>query len=289
MAAGLALYAATLALELPGAYLRFYVATLVVAIVLALWGATAGTVAGLVVLAATFGPLLWSLFAFAWPGTGRFWRWRIGGREASAREREVYEAALAALREERPVKAPRSWFVYDDMDPTAAVRGQTVMVSRGLLGAPVELEAVLAHELGHLNTIDGRLTEALGRLTLWGDPVGPGMPYADYFDLTDGRGGLIFFAIARLVRVVVRVLVYLIGGGLSLLLLRPVWASYWRGREHAADRYAAALGVGEDLAHFLDVHGLFFDIPVPFLMFSDRAHPPVELRIDRLMTAQEAA
>jgi hypothetical protein len=34
-------------------------------------------------------------------------------------------------------------------------------------------------------------------------------------------------------------------------------------------------------------HALFFDLPVPWL--SDRAHPPVELRLDRLAAAQEVA
>jgi len=36
-------------------------------------------------------------------------------------------------------------------------------------------------------------------------------------------------------------------------------------------------------------HALFFDLPVPFLWLSDRAHPPVELRLDRLAAAQEVA
>ncbi len=290
MAAGLALYAASLVLELPGAYLRLILASLLAAIVLGIAGAPAGTVAGLIVLAVALGPILWSLIAFAWPGSGLLWRWRVGGRVPSVRERDTYEGALEDLRAAgEDVRAPRSWFVYDEAEPTAAVRGRALMVSRGLLAAPLELEAVLAHELGHVNTLDGRLTEALGRLVLWGDPVGPGMGYADYIDLTDGRGGLVLFGAGRLLRAGLRLVLYVMGGGVSLLLLRPAWASYWRGREYAADRYAAGLGAGEDLARFLEAHALFFDLPVPFLWLSDRAHPPVELRLDRLAAAQEVA
>lgn len=288
MAAGLALYAASLALELPGTYLRLLLASLLAALVLGIADASTGTAAGLIVLAVALGPIGRSLIALAWPGSGLIWRWRSGGRVPSARERDAYEAALEDLRAAgEEVRAPRSWFVYDEAEPTAAVRGQALMLSRGLLATPLELEAVLAHELGHVNTLDGRLTEALGRLVVWGDPVGPGMGYADYIELTAGRGGLVLFGAGRLLRAGLRLLLYVMGGGVSLLLLQPVWASYWRRREFAADRYAAGLGVGEDLARFLEGHALFFDLPVPFLWLSDHAHPPVELRLDRLEVAQE--
>jgi len=98
MAAGLALYAASLVLELPGAYLRLILASLLTAIVLGLAGAPAGTVAGVLVLAIALGPLAWSLLGLPWPGSGLIWRWRAGGRVPSARERDAYEGALEGLR-----------------------------------------------------------------------------------------------------------------------------------------------------------------------------------------------
>ena len=287
MAAGLSLYAASLLLELPGALLRLVLASTLVAIVLGLAGTAPGTAAGVLVIAAALGPLLWSLLALAWPGSGLLWRWRAGGREPSARERDAYEAALEDLAAAgEGVRAPRSWFVLDDAEPHAAIRGRCVMVSRGLLYTQ-EFEGVLAHELGHLNSLDGRLTEALGRLAAWRDPLGPGIDYAEYTYATAGRGDLLHYVGWGLARAAARLLLYALAGGLSLLLLRPAWGAYWRGREYAADRFAADLGAGEDLARFLEHHGLFFDVPVPFLMFSDRAHPPVELRLDRLAAAQE--
>jgi Zn-dependent protease with chaperone function len=73
-------------------------------------------------------------------------------------------------------------------------------------------------------------------------------------------------------------------GGLGLYLLRPVWGRYWRTREYTADRYAAALGQGDELADFLEIHALIHDHPIPFIWLTDHTHPPTELRIDRLRT-----
>ena len=108
MAAGLALYAASLVLELPGAYLRLILASLLAAIVLGIAGAPAGTVAGLIVLAVALGPILWSLIAFAWPGSGLLWRWRVGGRVPSVRERDTYEGALGTCARPARTSAPRA-------------------------------------------------------------------------------------------------------------------------------------------------------------------------------------
>ena len=74
-------------------------------------------------------------------------------------------------------------------------------------------------------------------------------------------------------------------GGLGLRMLEAVWCSYWRQREYAADAYAAALGQGNELADFLEVHALMHDHPVPFFWKSELTHSPTELRIDRLQAA----
>jgi Zn-dependent protease with chaperone function len=72
-------------------------------------------------------------------------------------------------------------------------------------------------------------------------------------------------------------------------VLGPVWAAYWRRREHAADDHAAALGQADELADFLELHALFFDLPVPFAWLAERSHPPVELRLERLRTYEPTA
>jgi hypothetical protein len=74
---------------------------------------------------------------------------------------------LDGLRESDPgIRVPKSWFVIDDVRNTnGAVLGDTLMLSTGTL-MDVSLEAVVAHELGHLTAIDARLTVALNRLAL---------------------------------------------------------------------------------------------------------------------------
>jgi Zn-dependent protease with chaperone function len=269
--AGLPLYLATLALELPGAAVRYWLAGLLGLLIGWLAPVEANAVAAPLAIAAAFGPSAWSLGAFALPGLGLWWRWASGGRQPSEREREAYQDALEQLEDglgERLRRLPRRFFVLDVEDAQAAVRGDTLLLSRGLLHGAPSLPAVLAHELGHIGSLDGRLTEALNRLALWCDPVGPQ-------DRAEGpsRG---------LLRGLLRLALWLAGGGLSQLLLRSAWGAYWRQREYAADAFAAELGHGDELADFLEAHALFFDVPVPFLWASGEPHPPVELRIDRL-------
>jgi Zn-dependent protease with chaperone function len=76
----------------------------------------------------------------------------------------------------------------------------------------------------------------------------------------------------------------LTAGGLSVWLTRPLWAAYWRRRELAADAYAARLGQGPALADYLERH-LLFDFAAPYM--DGREHPYTELRIDRLVRADE--
>ena len=84
------------------------------------------------------------------------WRANLGGREPSERERSAYDDALDLLRHRTPMllREPAGWFVLDDPQPDAAVCGNTLMLSRGLLESD-HLPAVLAHELGHLTGTDG--------------------------------------------------------------------------------------------------------------------------------------
>jgi Zn-dependent protease with chaperone function len=150
------------------------------------------------------------------------------------------------------------------------------------------LPAVLAHELGHIATFDGRLTAALNRLLIHPPPRPPAQP-KDNNDTTQTKAVLmasdrvalgitLFGLLAWTIRKIIR----FAKGGLGLRLTAPAWGAYWREREYTADQYAAQLGQVEDLADFLETHALIHDHPVPFIWLTEHSHPPTELRIDKL-------
>jgi Zn-dependent protease with chaperone function len=178
-------------------------------------------------------------------------------------------------------ESPR-YYVLDDPLPGAAVQGRTLILSRGLLESE-SLAAVLAHELGHVGSLDGRLTEALNRLALWNDPLAPVRPEPGGESLLefgeDRRGGLLWGLLRWALR--------LAGGSFAQRLLSPLWAAHWRAREYVADAYACALGQAEDLARHLSDQEQAFDAPQPRLVFNQAEHPPVALRVERLQELAE--
>ncbi len=284
----LLMYAVTFTLELPVIALRLVLAFIVAVIVLAIEGHSTSTAEAwsyLVLL-----PTGWSLLALVWPGgSGWWWQQRIGGRHPSEREQLAYQDAIALLQDhtDRPLPAPGKWFVLDTPEPDAAVLGNTLMLSRGLLDSP-HLPAVLAHELGHLGTPDGRITAALNRLVIHPavydkDPEERERREHAPIQINDDMVLLIAITIV-VVAWCTRKLAKACKGGLGLYLLKPIWGQYWREREYTADDYAAGLGQADELADFLEIHALIHDHPIPFIWLSEHSHPPTELRIDRLRT-----
>jgi Zn-dependent protease with chaperone function len=247
-------------------------------------------------------PTFWSILALIVPfGSAWWWRMRAGGREPSSREQLAYKDAIELLQAnsgDKPLPLPKHWFVLDTPNPDAAVVGNTLMLSRGLLETD-HVPAVLAHELGHLGTPDGRLTAALNRLVILAMPFGHSTEergeqhreevrtriryaprasdyQADFDPVMDAVYGFLKgMYIASLIA----------KGGLGLWLTRPAWGTYWRAREYKADQYAASLGQADELADFLEIHALIHDHPVPFMWLTEHTHPPTELRIDKLRNA----
>ena len=202
-----------------------------------------------------FGPLAISLATLVLPLGGWWFQQQSGGRRPSERERAVFEAAFEQLRALDPkLRGPRRWFVTDDPLPNACAYADTLMVTRGMLESP-SFPAVFAHELGHLNTSDARVTAAVHRMT-----TPPREPMEFPF----------------------RLIAYLISGRAAMALVRTPWAIYWRRREAVADSYAAKLGQGPALASYLETHALDGDLPTPFKDFGDTSHPWTEHRIDDL-------
>jgi len=243
--AGHALFATTLAAELALGFVRFWAVAVPIALVL--WAGPleeteADTVATWAGAIAAFALPVAAFAAFAGlPGGGLLTRWQLGARRASERERLVVAEALSQLP--GTVPGPRWLYVIDDPTAGALVVGQALYLHRALLWDPA-LCAVIGHELGHINSLDGRMALAARRLTLFAAlPAG------------------------------------LLLGGLSLLVLGRLWHIWMRRAEFAADAYAARLGQGAELAAHLE-RTQFFDVAVPYLQ--GRVHPYTEQRIERL-------
>jgi Zn-dependent protease with chaperone function len=281
----LALYAATVLIETPVIFARWLLALAFAALVLLVLHHSVAGAESLAQLALI--PTLWSLVALITPfGGGWWWRQNLGGREPSERERTAYNDALDLLRHRTlmALREPSGWFVLDDPQPDAAVCGNTLMLSRGLLESD-HLPAVLAHELGHLASTDGRLTAALNRLVIHAPPKPAEHQQAEHkrstLILSNDRALLTVTILGVLLWVLRKTIVFA-KGGLGLRVTAPFWGSHWREREYTADRFAAGLGQAEDLADFLEIHALIHDHPVPFIWLTEHTHPPTELRIDKL-------
>jgi Zn-dependent protease with chaperone function len=227
----------------------------------------------------------WSTLALITPiGGAWWWRSNMGGRDPSEREQTAYQDALELLttNTQHPIRLPTSWFVTDTLQPDAAVCGHTLMLSRALLESE-HLPAVLAHELGHLNSSDGRLTTALNRLII----RPPARPKAEHEHPTRvlilGNDRLMTsITLLGLIAWATRKTLTFAQGGFALRLLAPAWGAYWRAREYQADQYAAHLGQADELADFLELHALIHDHPIPHIWLTNHTHPPTELRINQL-------
>ena len=285
----LVMYAIAFASEIPVAFTRMLIMWVLASITLAVTGHSERSLGTWTELGAI--PTVLSVIALLTPiGTGWWWKQRSGGRRPSERERLAYQDAIELLQTHasEPLPLPGSWFVLDTPTSDAAVCGSTLMLSRGLLESD-HLPAVIAHELGHLATPDGRLTAALNRLVLYAPREREQQPEYERhteIQLSNDRIMLGFLGVRALIWLVKKTVSFA-NGGLGLRLTRPLWGVYWRGREYTADAYAARLGQADELADFLEVHALIHDHPVPFIWLTEHTHPPSELRIDRLRDAAE--
>jgi Zn-dependent protease with chaperone function len=262
---GLLLYALTFAGQWFAAFTRVvgsYIAIALIALITG-WPIPSEALA----LTIGFGPLLISLLALLIPPLiapvdGRWWEVSCGGRPPEQDEQEAFDRAIDELREYDPaLRIPKHWFVAEDPGLNAAAYAKTLRVDRGLLESPYAAPAVIAHELGHLNSGDGRFASAV-RLLLLVD-----MPRPFLYPLWSlPFRGLAWFA----------------SGAAVLSFMANPWEMYWRSREFAADAYAARLGQGPALARALAHDALPYEQPIPRMRYSRATHPYTKQRIAKL-------
>ena len=191
-------------------------------------------------------------------------RWSLGARRPTQEEAERLDGAMDLLAERGAVR-PRI-FVVDSPMRNAFVTGRIVYVQTSTIHDPY-LRATLAHELGHANSLDGRINLALARLTF------PGFQnLICWLEMKD-----LFVA---------PVLARMIAGGWAdrMWPLSALWNWYWRYGEYRADAYAVELGEGTSLAELLEAYARPIDSASPF--WRDRSHPFAAQRIDRLRRLQ---
>jgi hypothetical protein len=245
----------------------------------------------LIALAVSWGPVIWSyLNLIGLRGGYRATAWSLGARVMSERETQVYMQALTLIRTsaQRNFIAPTHVFVLDGLEERAFTIGTTLYIGRMPLHPAKggrHLTALLAHELGLINSIDGKLVLALRRLVI------PPLYLLSYamrqiapgnfsLSFSQGAGGYVFGVTAW----VLTIMLALAGGGIGELVLYPLWVSYWRDSVYRADRWVAECGLAQPLIDYLENHEVF-DIAVPYFF---TPQPYVELRIDRLMQYQKS-
>lgn len=294
-AGGIALYIVTLVLETISVAVRF---AIVAGLLSLLLGREAAVVIGAV---AALYPVAYSLAALAGAPRGHLLvRLEVGGRRLTPAEQEALDAALAVPRA-RGVPIPHHIFAVDRDGLNAFVAGRTLYVYRDLFGH-WGLPGVLAHELGHYNSLDGRLSGAIFGLTL---PGGFLITYALLgvlqwvaYTVVMMLIGLvvIVFMLARVnvwgvLRTVfgicvtlTRFLIIFAVGGVGTVLLSSLWRYYYVNREYDADAYAGQLGYASQLIAFFE-HEVLSDIAVPW--YTQPTHPPTVRRVEALRLVAE--
>ena len=225
--------------------------------------------------------ILWATSGILLPlGAAKWLGDELGARRPTAVEAQAYEDAIDTLGvRDTNVKRPEWLYVLDDNDLNACVIADTIIVNRELLNTGY-CEAIVAHELGHLNSMDTRVSVAVNRLGAFAR--GSRALHRSYREtVAEGRGGCCLVGFAVLI-------VRACSGGLANDMMATAWASWWRLREYAADDFAATLGQAEHLANLLETHGLLYDTPIRRVWRTTHSHPPVALRIDRLRQRQPA-
>lgn len=287
---GIILYLLTLALETISVVVRF---AIVAGICSVFFGQQVGIAIGAV---AGLYPPLYSLAVMAGLPCGHLLtRLEVGGRRLSPEEQQRLDAALDRPRS-LGIPIPRHIFAVDRDGYNAFIAGRSMYIYRDLFYHEC-LAGVIAHELGHHNSLDGRLSGAIFGLTL---PGGFLITYMLLSVLQWVAYGIVLLLVGLVVIVILvmgvniagllgglfgitvtvtRFLIIFAVGGVGTALLGSLWRAYYVEREYKADAYAGRLGYGRQLISFFETEVLS-DVAVPW--YSQPTHPPATRRIEAL-------
>jgi Zn-dependent protease with chaperone function len=291
------LYSVTMVVELISVGVRF---VLVSAVAMLLVRSEVAVALGAL---AALGPVIAALVVLAGVPSGhRFVRRRLGARPLTPDEQLRLERAVQPMRAQG-ITLPRQIFTVPERGLNAAVSGRTLYLFQDLYASPY-LAGVVAHELGHYHSLDGRTLLALRSLTVPGGflfvylmlQVLRGLAYIValllsavlfvVFALFRLRLAAAVAAVFHIVLMLLRLLIIFAVGGVGPALLGSFWRDHFIEREYAADAYAARLGYGADLIAYFERHVLT-DVSIPW--YEQPTHPPSRRRIANLRSVMARA
>lgn len=293
---GVVLYTVTMIMELISVGVRFLLVAAVLALFLdSRWALFIGVCAGIA-------PLLRSLSVLVGLPSGHLSvRRSLRARPLTPAEQARFDQAIQPIRAQG-VALPRRIFTVPAPGLNAAVSGRTLYIFEELYASRY-LPGVIAHELGHYHSLDGRMLLALRSLTV---PGGFLFVYVMLqllqwfaYALSLALSGLVMviFMLFRLrlagmvgatfsiVMTLLRMVIIFAVGGVGPALLGSFWRNHFIEREYAADTYAAQLGYAADLIAFFERHVLM-DVSIPW--YEQPTHPPSSRRIANLKQVSAA-
>lgn len=211
-------------------------------------------------------------------------RFLSGLREPIRQERAVFDSAFKnVIKRSEYEQSDFDLLVSEDSVPNAFAIGQrTVAITRGFLNLPVdEIEAVLAHELGHHKNGDCKrllvcyIVGIIGQAALAGLSI-LGLLLRSRSNIFMGILGMTFWVFALLFEFIV----------LIPLHLANMFQS--RREEHRADKYAYDLGYGDSMMSFF--YRIMDDSakPTGLMAVLSSTHPSPGKRIKYLEDLEEA-
>jgi Zn-dependent protease with chaperone function len=294
---GFLLYSVTLIIELVSVGVRFILLSAFLMLFLDQnWALALGAIAGLA-------PPARSLLVLAGVPSGhRAVRRSLRARPLNAAEQARFDQAVQPIRDQGVV-LPQTIFTVPAQGLNAAVSGRTLYIFQDLYTSRY-LPGIIAHELGHYHSLDGRMLLALRSLTV---PGGFMFVYVMLqllqwiaYALSLALSGLLILvfmlfrlrlaaavgAIFDIVMTLLRMLIIFAVGGVGPAMLGSFWRNHFIEREYAADAYAARLGYAGDLIAFFQ-HHVLTDVSIPW--YEQPTHPPSSRRIANLRNVAATA
>ncbi|NTW02652.1 MAG: M48 family metalloprotease, partial [Oscillochloris sp.] len=288
--AGIVLYIITLVIESISVVVRFGIVSILVSLCA---GGTTGLVAGII---AGIAPVIYSVLVVSGIPSGHILvRRSLEARPLSQAEQATLNAALAPMRS-KGIPLPQHIFAVDNEGLNAAISGRTMYIYRELFSSRY-LPGVVAHEIGHFNSMDGRLLLGIRALTF---PGGFVLAYLLLNVLRWVAYGISTVLVALLVIIfaffrinlswlakplfgismqIMRMSIIFAVGGVGPALLGSIWRSYLLEREFAADAYAGRLGYANDLIAFFETE-ILSDVSIPW--YEQPTHPSATRRMANL-------